>query len=159
MQLSTFISPEKKSELKSETNLNIALEYPPGDYVGGKKPEMKEEPIKPKVVAGEKKDPTTAALIALAGGLLLGGASGAGYIYLGKVKKGIVYIVAAWLLVVLLIVLTTIGGALLAAVTFGLGAVCVIPLWILAPAFVLAIVYDVYLEASGKKTILPDIKE
>ena len=127
--------------------------------MAGKKEMKEEEPVKPKVVAGEKKDPTIAALIALAGGLLVGGAAGAGYIYLGKVKKGIVYIVAAWLLVGLLFVLTTIGGALLGAVTFGFGALCVIPLWILVPAFVLGIVYDVYMEAMGKKTILPDIKE
>jgi len=121
----------------------------------------KEDPIKEvKVAVGlEKKDPTIAALIALAGGLLLAGAAGAGYIYLGKVKKGLVYIVAVWILAALLFVLTTIGGTLLAALTLGLGAICVIPLWILVPAFVLAIVYDVYLEAQGKKTILPDIKE
>ena len=115
----------------------------------------KEDPVKQvKVAVGlEKKDPAIAALIALVCGLLLG-AAGAGYIYLGKVKKGIVYIVASW---VLAGVVTAIY-AVITAITLGIGGLC-FPIFLLIPAFNLLITWDVYLQAQGKKTILPEIKE
>ncbi|MEM4358933.1 MAG: hypothetical protein QXT45_00175 [Candidatus Bilamarchaeaceae archaeon] len=100
----------------------------------------------------EKKDPAIAALIALICGLLIG-AAGAGYVYIGKVKKGIIYIVAVWIIYAAAVVLYILG------VYTVIGALCCIPLLLIPIALELAIVWDVYLDASGKKTILPNFGE
>ena len=93
------------------------------------------------------KDPAIAALISFVCMFVAFGASAAGYIYLGKVKKGIVYLIASWT-----IVIVTIGAIYL---TLG----CCFPLIVIPLLFDLVMVYDVYLDAKGEKTILPEIAE
>lgn len=94
------------------------------------------------------KDPSIAALISIVCMFLLG-APGIGYIYLGNVKKGLVYIAASWLFWMAVVIAYVLG-------TFTLvGAICCLPLLFVPLAFDLLIVYDVYLEAKGEPTKLP----
>ncbi len=97
------------------------------------------------------KDPGIAALISVVGMLLLGAPS-LGYFYLGNVRKGIVYLVGAWIaLAVAMAVAMAVGIA-----TLGLGFCLVIPIVLIALAFDLVIVWDVYLIAQGEKPKLPE---
>ena len=100
----------------------------------------------------DKKDPGITALIAVVGMLVLQ-APAIAYFYLGKMRKGIEYLVATWVLLGILVVVYT-GGAI---VTGGLGAICLLPIFLLYALFELAIVYDAYLMAKGEKPKLPQI--
>jgi|GEM_PF-940441 uncharacterized membrane protein YvbJ len=103
-----------------------------------------------KKVSSEK-DPAIAALIAVVCMFVLGAPS-IGYMYLGNVRKGIIYLLAGWALAIVVVVAYLIG----AYGTLGVGAVCCLPAFLVPIAFELLIVYDVYLEARGEKTKLPD---
>ncbi len=96
-----------------------------------------------------EKDPGVAALIAAVGMLLLAGAAGIGYIYLGNVKKGLIYIILGWFLTGTIAVAYVIGAYTL------VGIVCCLPLFLVPLALNIAIIYDVYLEAKGEPTKLP----
>ncbi|MCX6776123.1 MAG: hypothetical protein NT130_04725 [Candidatus Micrarchaeota archaeon] len=99
----------------------------------------------------EKKDPGIAALISVVCMLILG-APAVGYFYIGDVKKGIEYLIAAWLLAGLVF-----GGYIAITIfTSGLG-LCCIPVFVIPLVFDLLIVWDVYLEAKGEPTKLPII--
>jgi TM2 domain-containing membrane protein YozV len=98
--------------------------------------------------AAEKKDPGIAALISLVCMLFLSAPS-AGYMYLGNVRKGIVYLIATWCV----IAITTVVYMLLAMTV--VGAIC-FPIYIIPLAFDLYIVWDVYCIAKGEKSKLPD---
>jgi TM2 domain-containing membrane protein YozV len=100
--------------------------------------------------AAEKKDPGIAALISLVCMLFLSAPS-AGYVYLGNVRKGIVYLIAAWGVAIITAVIYTI----LTVVSMGIGAIC-FPIFIIPVAFDLYIVWDVYCVAKGEKSKLPD---
>lgn len=96
------------------------------------------------------KDPAMAALIAIVCMFFLGAPS-IGYIYLGNVRKGIAYLIASWI----------IAGSVVAAYILGaftyIGLICCLPLLLLPLLFELLVVYDVWLEASGEQTKLPNI--
>ncbi|MFH1285973.1 MAG: hypothetical protein ABIH99_05325 [Candidatus Micrarchaeota archaeon] len=94
------------------------------------------------------KDPGIAALISIVCMFVLGAPS-LGYIYLGNVKKGIIYLVANWVLTFGIVIIYFI------AVFTVIGAVLCLPIFLIPIILNLLIVYDVHLEASGKKTILP----
>ena len=110
--------------------------------MAGKKIEKEEIKPEEKPVAKKttEKDPAIAAVLAFVAGLILC-APGVGYIYLGKVKKGIIYIVICWIFGII----GYIGAS-----------ICCVP--IIFPLIVILLVtYDVYLDAKGEKTILPDL--
>ena len=100
----------------------------------------------------EEKDPAVVALIAVVG-LLLIQAPAIGYIYLGKVKKGLVYLVALWLSWAVVT-----GIYILLSFTI-IGAFVCIPIFVLPFILGLIMVWDVYMDAQGKKLVFPDIKE
>lgn len=120
--------------------------------------------------AQERKDPGIAALISVVCMLFLA-APAAGYFYLGKVKKGIIYLIASWLVLGLVVGFIFLGGTIIAVIStmlavvcplFAVGAflpVCGIVLLIIPLLFDLVIVYDVYLEAKGQKPLLPFSEE
>jgi TM2 domain-containing membrane protein YozV len=93
-------------------------------------------------VATAPKDPTIAALLALLVGFIIW-APGVGYIYIGKVKKGIIYIIICWVIGVIGII----GGS-----------ICCLP-FAFPFLFALLVTYDVYLDAKGEKTMLPGFGE
>ncbi len=117
-----------------------------------------------KAPAQARKDPGIAALISLVCTIL--GAPAAGYFYLGKVKKGIIYLIAAWIVLGIVIGIVVVGGGGIAMISTVLAAVCPlllvgwlapvcgIVLFIFPLAFDLLIIYDVYLEAKGR-SLLP----
>jgi len=96
------------------------------------------------------KDPGIAAAIS-AVCLLIVAAPGIGYLYLGNMRKGVIYIAAVWACWVAVVV-CYIAGAMT-----GVGAVCCLPLFLVPFAFGCAVVYDVYLTAKGDKQILPNL--
>jgi TM2 domain-containing membrane protein YozV len=98
----------------------------------------------------EKKDPGIAALISLVCMLVLSAPS-AGYMYLGNVRKGIVYLVATWGV----IIITAIVYTIITLVSMGVGALC-FPIFVIPLAFDLYVVWDVYCVAKGEKSKLPD---
>jgi len=100
--------------------------------------------------AAEKKDPAIAALISLVCGLIISAPS-AGYIYLGNVRKGLIYLVALWALWAV----TAIVYTVLTIFTAGFGAIC-FPIFVIPLLFGLYIVWDVYCVAKGEKSKLPD---
>lgn len=104
-------------------------------------------------LATEKKDPGIAALIAVLGMFILA-APAIGYIYLGNVRKGLIYIIANWILVGAITVVVWIGFFGLTATTI-VGGVCCLPAAFIPLFFAILIVYDVYLEAKGEKPKLP----
>ena len=73
--------------------------------------------------AGEK-DPGIAALISVVCMFFLG-APGIGYIYLGNVKKGIVYIVASWVFWIGVVIAYYVGALTI------VGIICCLPLLVL----------------------------
>ncbi len=102
-------------------------------------------------MAEKEKEVGIAVLVSLVGFFLLGAPS-LGYLYLGLVRKGIVYLIASWgsgLLVALIYIAITLT-------TFGLGAICALPLVFVPLALNIIIVWDVYLLAKGEKPKLPD---
>lgn len=98
------------------------------------------------------KDPGIAALISVVGMLLLAAPS-LGYFYLGNVRKGIIYLLAAWVAIAVPFGV----GVAIGLLTFGLGLCLIIPIGLLVVAFDLLIVWDVYLMAQGKKPKLPNL--
>lgn len=108
-----------------------------------------------KTVVTAKKDPGIAALISIAGFLVLGAPS-LGYFYIGEVRKGIVYLVAAWLVSGIVIMLAF-GSMVFAMFTYGLGMICLIPIFLVALVFNWLVIYDVYLMAKGEPAKLPNI--
>jgi len=105
---------------------------------------------KDKPQSSEKKDPGIAALISALCMLILG-APGVGYIYLGDVKKGIEYLIAGWVVAIGIAVAYIAVGMLT-----GVG-LCCFPVFIVPLIFDLVIVWDVYLQAKGEPTKLPVI--
>lgn len=97
------------------------------------------------------KDPGIAALISVVGMLLLGAPS-LGYFYLGNVRKGLIYLLGAWVAVAIAIGVAVVIGI----ATFGFGCCLIIPIVLLALAFELLIVWDVYITAKGEKPKLPE---
>lgn len=97
----------------------------------------------------EKKDATIATLISVVCMLILG-APAVGYFYIDEVKKGIEYLIAAWVVMGIVVV----GYFVVGMATYGLGLCCV-PVFIIPIAFNLLIVWDVYLEAKGEQPKLP----
>jgi len=108
--------------------------------------------IKTQKSSTDKKDPAIAALIALACGLILG-FPGAGYIYLGKVKKGIIYGILSWVIVAVIVI----AYIAISFLTIGVGAIC-FPIFLVIPIYMLIVVYDTYLDAKGDKLLLPEFK-
>ncbi len=105
------------------------------------------------------KDPAIAALIALAGGLILG-FPGGGYIYIDKMKKGLIYGLGNWALALILFAISFAIYTGITIVSFGLGAVCFPVMLLPAPLvliYFLLVIYDTYLDAKGEKTYLPEI--
>jgi TM2 domain-containing membrane protein YozV len=98
----------------------------------------------------EKKDPGIAALISLVCMLFLSAPS-AGYMYLGNVRKGIVYLIAAWGVMAA----TVIAYIILTVVSMGIGSLC-FPIFVIPLAFDLYVVWDVYCVAKGEKSKLPE---
>lgn len=111
---------------------------------------MAKSNIKTQKSSTDKKDPTIAALIALACGLILA-FPGAGYIYLGKVKKGLIYGILSWVIGAMVVI----AYIAISFLTMGLGAIC-FPIFIVIPIYILIVVYDTYLDAKGDKLLLPD---
>ena len=115
--------------------------------------------------AAERKDPGIAALISVVCTLL--SAPAAGYFYLGKMKKGIIYLIAAWVLLGIVIgIVVVASGAIVGLSTllalvcplFAIGwlaSLCPVVLFVFPLAFDIVIIYDVYLEAKGAKALLP----
>lgn len=101
--------------------------------------------------ATEKKDPGIAALLAVVGFLFVQ-APAIGYIYLGKVKKGLIYIVITWLSWVL------VTGIYFAAMFTGIGAILCLPVFVIPLVFQLYMIWDVYLDAKREKTKLPEFE-
>ena len=101
------------------------------------------------------KDPTIALLIAIIGGFFLG-FPGIGYIYLGNMKKGLIYGLIGWILIGAVLFGFLFGGTILAMVTMGFGMLCCIPFFLLIPVYNIAVAYDTYMDASGGKKILPE---
>lgn len=91
------------------------------------------------------KDPGIAALISVVCMLFLG-APAAGYFYLGKVKKGIIFLLLSWAVWVAVFTVYMV----LTMATLGFGSIFCLPILIVPLAIDLVIVYDVYLEALGK---------
>lgn len=97
------------------------------------------------------KDPVIAALISAVCMLILA-APAAGYFYLNDMRKGLLYLIIGWVLV------GVVGGMYLLSTTFtGVGLCCCLPLFLVPLAFDVLVVYDVYLQAKGEKTLLPSI--
>jgi TM2 domain-containing membrane protein YozV len=102
-----------------------------------------------------EKDPAIAALISVLCLFVLGAPS-IGYIYLGNVRKGIIYLGISWALVFAVVAAYFIGGSIFGIMTYGVGFLCCLPVFLLPVIFDLLIVYDVYLEAKGEPTKLPN---
>ncbi len=102
------------------------------------------------MAAQSRKDPKVALVISIAGMVILA-APAVGYIYLGNVKKFLVYLVVCWALVFGIVAVSAVAAAL----SGGIGGLCFLPLGILLLAFLLLIVYDVYVTAKGEKPKLP----
>jgi len=100
----------------------------------------------------DKKDAGMTALISAVGMLLLG-APALGYFYLGKMRKGIVYLIGNWIFIGAVIAVYVLG----AVASAGVGALCMLPVFLAIPVFDLLIVYDTYLIAKGEKPKLPEI--
>ena len=100
------------------------------------------------------KDPGIAALIAILCMFVLG-APAIGYIYLGNVRKGLIYVIASWALSIAVVVAIWVGAIVLTMTTL-VGGVCCLPALIVPLIFDILIVYDVYLEAKGEPTKLPN---
>lgn len=96
-----------------------------------------------------KKDPAVATAISVICMIL--GSPAIGYVYLGKMKKGAIYLLANWALTFIsLVVYIAIG-----IFTGGAGFVC-LPVFFLLPLILsVMIVYDVYLTAKGEAPKLP----
>ena len=97
------------------------------------------------------KDPGIAALISVVGMLLLGAPS-LGYFYLGNVRKGVVYLIGAWVVLGIAFAVSFAVGI----ATLGLGFCLMIPIALLALALDILIIWDVYLIAQGEKPKLPE---
>jgi fatty acid desaturase len=97
----------------------------------------------------EKKDPGIAAIISAFCMLILG-APAVGYFFIDDFKKGVEYLIAAWVLVIAV----GVGYIIAAFSTYGIGFCC-LPVFLIPIAFDLLIVWDVYLQASGEPTKLP----
>ncbi|MFH1306184.1 MAG: hypothetical protein ABIH83_00820 [Candidatus Micrarchaeota archaeon] len=98
-----------------------------------------------------RKEPLMALLCAVAGMLFLL-TPGVAYLYLGKMRKALVYIFGPWL--ALLIIGAIIFG--IGLFTSGIAFVCYFPLFLILFLFDMAIIYDAYKVAKGEK-ILPEI--
>jgi TM2 domain-containing membrane protein YozV len=107
-----------------------------------------------KAAPAEEKDPGIAALIS-AVGLLILAAPGIGYFYIDNVKKGIEYLLAIWAVGIAIFVVYMFGGVVGGMLTFGISSLCCMPVFALPYLLGLVVVWDVYLEAKGEKTILP----
>lgn len=105
----------------------------------------------------KKKDPATAAILALVGGLLIG-FPGIGYIYMNNIKKGLVYGAVYWMLGGILAGIIAAAYFLGGILTLGLAMILCLPAFFLLPIYVIVVTYDTYLYANGEKTILPEIK-
>jgi hypothetical protein len=103
--------------------------------------------------ASAGKDPGIAALIAILGMLVLG-APAIGYIYLGNVRKGLIYIIIGWVLTGAIIGAIWVGAFVLTLATL-VGGMCCLPAAIIPLLFDILVVYDVYLEAKGEPAKLP----
>jgi hypothetical protein len=167
-------SKSAKMCVKCGSNPRIAVAYCPGC---GEKLKSKGAVICPECGfplrgASGDKDPGIAALISVVCMLFLG-APAAGYFYLGKVKKGLIYLLASWVVLIATVVLYLVatGGTMFAGMLVGLGCgpllgallsfagmagtlVCLV-VFVIPLLFELAIVYDVYVEAKGDKPLLP----
>lgn len=81
--------------------------------------------------------------------MLILGAPAVGYFYIGDVRKGIEYLIAAWVLAGLVF-----GGYVVLGAFTGV-TLCCFPVFAIPVIFDLLIVWDVYLEAKGEPTKLP----
>ncbi|VVB57660.1 Uncharacterised protein [uncultured archaeon] len=97
------------------------------------------------------KDPAIAALISVVGLLILG-APALGYIYMGQMKKGLIYLLGTWVLSAVFIAI----GFIIGLATMGIGFLCLPLLLLLLLALDIAIVWDVYKTSKGEKGILPN---
>jgi TM2 domain-containing membrane protein YozV len=140
------------TEIKKDSILNFVYKIPLVVLMPAKKkPQAAEKNPAPAAVKpkpADKKDPTIAVIIGAICMLILG-APGVGYVYIDDVRKGIEYIIAAW--VVLGVV--AVGYIILSAAT--LLGVCCFPVFLIPLAFDLLILWDVYLQAKGEPTKLP----
>ncbi|MFH2101277.1 MAG: hypothetical protein ABII71_04305, partial [Candidatus Micrarchaeota archaeon] len=75
-----------------------------------------------------------------------------GYFYIGKTRKGIVYLIASWGVVFVVLITTFFLGMLLSLISV-FGGICAFSLLIIPIIFDLLIVYDVYLEAKGQSKL------
>ncbi len=158
-------SKSAKMCVKCGADPRIAVAYCPGC---GEKLKSKGAVICPECGfplrgASGDKDPGIAALIAVVGLLALGGAAAIGYFYLGKIKKGLIYLILNWVITAILVAVLLFGMFGVTLATFGFGAFCCMPFFFLAllvPVLLgFVVVYDVYLEAKGEKPILPGPEE
>ncbi len=106
--------------------------------------------LKPGVMKAGK-DPSVALLIALVGMFL--SVPAIGYIYLENVKKGLIYLLINWVAVGVIVIFYSV----VSAITGGVG-LCCFPALLIPLIVSLLIVYDVYVEAKGEKSILPGFR-
>jgi hypothetical protein len=97
----------------------------------------------------EKHNAGVAAIISFVCMLILS-APAVGYFYIDDAKKGIEYLIAAWVLLGIVVIAYFVAGM----ATYGLG-LCCFPIFIIPVAFDLLIVWDVYLQAKGEQPKLP----
>lgn len=102
----------------------------------------------PAQASAPKKDPNRAALISVAGMLLMIG-PGIGYFFIGETRKGIIYLVIPWVLFAITIASMFLG--LLSIFAFACSGLLILLLLLLD----LAIVWDVYRMAKGEPARLP----
>ena len=97
------------------------------------------------------RDPTIAILLSIGCFLFLGAPSLA-YIYLGNIRKGLVYLIGSWGLAFVIFAIYMVGTV----ATWGIGAFCLLPLFLIPFVLDIFIIYDVYLISKGRKSKLPE---
>ncbi|MBI5046779.1 hypothetical protein HZC07_03540 [Candidatus Micrarchaeota archaeon] len=148
---------EEKSKKKSTKKAKVDAVQAPGTEKPMAQESIQQKPVEKKTTTqtsaqptvSDKKDPKMAALVAVVGTLF--GAAGIGYAYLGNVKKAAIYVLASWALwAVVMVGFVVIGGLT------GVGLFCCLPVFLIPLLLNLVIIWDVYLEANGDKTKLPN---
>lgn len=99
----------------------------------------------------EGKSPGIAALIAFICGFFLLSPA-VGYFYLGKMKKGVMLLIAGWVVAALVIGAYTVFTLF----TIGLGGLICLPVFLVLILVDAYIIYDVYQDAQGKSGFLQD---
>ena len=95
---------------------------------------------------------TGIALLLAIGCFLFVGAPSIAYLYLGKTRKALIYLLGSWGLPMLIFGVYVIGSIF----TLGAGFLCLLPLFMIPLLLDLAIIYDVYLISKGRKPKLPE---